>query len=128
MPTSTRSAYIDGFLLPVPKRKLAAYRKLAKFAAKIWIEHGALDYREAVGDDLDIDFGLPFPKRVGIKKTDTIIFAWILYPSKAARKKITARVMSDPRMEAFCDPAKLPFDMKAMSCGGFKTLVHLSAP
>ena len=114
-------AYVDGFVLPVPKKNLAAYRRLALKASKIWLEHGALDYRECAGDDLDVPFGLPFPKLVNPKRGETIVFAWITYKSRAHRDKVNAAVMKDPRLK--CDPKAMPFDCARMSCGGFKSLV-----
>ncbi len=116
-------SYVDGFLLIVPTKKLAAYKKLAKLAGKVWKEYGALDYRECVGDDLAIPFGLPYPKLLKLKKNETVVFSWILYKSKADRKRINAKVMKDPRIMNSCDPGNMPFDVKRMSCGGFKTLV-----
>lgn len=116
--------YVDGFVLPVPTKNLAAYRKMARLASKVWLEHGALSYHEAVGDDLAIGFGTSFPTYVKPKKGETIVFAWIVYKSKAHRNKINKLVMQDQRLAAMCgDPKKMPFDVKRMACGGFKTLV-----
>lgn len=117
--------YVDGFVIKVPKKKIEAYRKIAKKAAKIWMEHGALDYRECVGEDLKIPFGLPFTKMVGAKPSETVIFSWITYKSKAQRDKINAKVMADPRL-ADMGPDSMPFDCnKDMSFGGFETLVSV---
>ena len=115
-------AYVDGYLLPVPKRNLAAYRRMAAKAGKIWREHGALEYRECAGEDLNIKFLLPFPKLMKLKKGETAVFSWIVYKSKADRDKINAKVMKDPRM----DTKSMPFDTKRMSFGGFNVIVDAS--
>ena len=114
--------YVDGFVLPVPKKKLKAYQKMAETAGKIWKEHGALEYRECVGDDLDVKFGVPFGKSVKLKKGETVVFSWIVYKNRAHRDKVNAKVMKDPRLNDF-DPKSMPFDMKKMSMGGFTVLV-----
>lgn len=116
--------YVDGFVLAVPTDKLADYRRLERKAGKIWREHGALEYRACVGDDLDVNFGLPFPKLAKTKPGETVVFAWIVYRSKTHRDKVNAKVMSDPRLSQ-PDPKNPPFDMKRMAYGGFKTLVDL---
>jgi uncharacterized protein YbaA (DUF1428 family) len=113
--------YVDGFVLAVPKKNLAVYKKMATLASKVWREHGALEYRECVGDDLDIKGVMPFAKTVSAKAGETIVFAWITYKSRAHRDQVNAKVMKDPRMKA---PAKPPFDMKRMAYGGFKVLVE----
>ncbi len=118
-----KPAYVDGFVLLVPTKKLTAYKKIAKLASKVWMDHGALQYVETVGDDLDLPFGLPFPKLAKPKKGESIVFAWITYPSKAARYQINAAVMHDKRLDKVMDPKKMPFDMKRMSCGGFKVMI-----
>jgi uncharacterized protein YbaA (DUF1428 family) len=115
--------YVDGFLIPVPKKNLAAYRKQATLAGKVWREHGALDYRECAGDDLAAMFGLPFPKLMKLKKGETPVFSWIEYRSRAHRDRVNAKVMKDPRLVPMMDPKKMPFDAKRMSYGGFKTIV-----
>lgn len=114
-------SYVDGFVLVVPKKKLAAYAKVARVAGKVWREHGALDYRECVGDDLKVKFGLPFTKLVKIKPSETIVFSYILYKSRAHRDKVNAKVMADARLQKI--PADMPFDPKRMAYGGFKTIV-----
>lgn len=115
-------SYVDGFVLVVPKKKLAAYKSLARKAGKIWREHGALDYRECVGDDLKVKFGMPFTKLVKTKPTETIVFSYIVYKSRAHRDRVNAKVMSDKRMSG--DNMKdMPFDPKRMAYGGFKTIV-----
>lgn len=117
--------YIDGFLLAVPKKKLAAYRRLAQKAGKIWRELGALEYCECVGDDLDVKMGVPFTKSARAKAGETVVFSWIAYKSRAHRDAVNAKVMNDPRIAAMCDPKNTPFDVKRMAYGGFKVLVEL---
>lgn len=117
------STYVDGFVIPIPARKLPAYRKLARQAAVVWREHGALDYKECVGDDLAVSFGLPFPKALKLKRGETVVFSWILYRSRAHRDRVNKKVMSDPRLAAMCDPKKTPFDPARMQYGGFRVLV-----
>jgi uncharacterized protein YbaA (DUF1428 family) len=116
--------YVDGFLLPIPKKNLAKYRKIAQKAGKIWREHGALEYRECVGDDLKIKWTLPFPKLMKLKPGETAIFAWIVYKSKAHRDSVNAKVMKDPRLNEMMDPKDMPFDHKRMAYGGFKVIVE----
>ena len=116
-------SYVDGFVLVVPKKKLPAYVKLARKASKVWREHGALDYRECVGDDLKVKMGLPFPKLAKAKAGETVIFSWISYKSRAHRDKVNAKVMADKRLFDGM-PKEMPFDMKRMAYGGFKTLVE----
>lgn len=115
-------AYVDGFLLIVPTDRIEDYKKIAKKAGKIWREYGALEYRECVGDDLDIPFGRPFPKLLKLKAGETAVFSWIVYRSKAQRDQVNAKVMKDPRLSNM-DPKTMPFDMKKMSMGGFTVLV-----
>jgi uncharacterized protein YbaA (DUF1428 family) len=114
--------YVDGFVLCLPKKNLAAYRKLARLAGKVWREHGALEYYECVGDDFDVHCGMPFPKLAKVKPGETVVFAWILYKSRADRDRVNAKVMADPRMADA--PKKMPFDVKRMAWGGFKVLVE----
>lgn len=116
--------YVDGFVLPVPEKKLKDYRRIARLAGKVWRDHGALEYRECIADDLNVPFGLPFPKMVKPKKGETIMFSWIVYKSKAHRNKVNAAVMKDPRMAAMMNPKNPPFDCKRMAYGGFKILVQ----
>ena len=116
--------YVDGFLLVVPKKNLAAYRTLAQKAGKVWMEHGALDYHECVGEDVQTGFGIPFTKRVKAGKGDLVVFSWITYKSRAHRDKVNKKVMQDPRLLAMCGKP-MPFDMKSMSHGGFEVLVDL---
>lgn len=117
--------YVDGFVLPVPKKKLKSYARLASMAGKIWKEHGALEYLECTGDDLNVEHGIGFPKIVKLKPGETVVFAWIVYKSRAHRDRVNAKVMKDPRMtEMMTDPQDMPFDMKRMAYGGFKVLVE----
>lgn len=116
-------AYVDGFVLPVPKDKIAEYRKIAQKAGKIWREHGALEYRECVGEDLDAHEGtVPFGKAVRAKEGETVVIAWIVYKSKRDRDRINKKVMADPRL-AKIDPKTMPFDVRRMVYGGFDLLV-----
>ena len=115
--------YVDGFVLPVPKKNLKAYRRLAQQAGKIWREHGALDYKECAGDDLNTKMGVPFPKSAKAKSGETVIFAYIVFKSRAHRDRVNAKVMKDPRITGMCDPKNMPFDVKRMVYGGFRVLV-----
>ena len=115
--------YVDGFVLPVPKKKLPAYRRLAQQAAKIWIEHGALEYRECAGEDLGVKMGVPFPKLARVKPGETVVFAWIVYKSRKHRDQVNAKVMKDSRL-AGMDSASMPFDCKRMGYGGFTIMVE----
>jgi uncharacterized protein YbaA (DUF1428 family) len=117
-------SYVDGFVLPVPKKNLRAYARIAKKAGKIWREHGALDYRECVGDDLNVKMGLPFPRMVKPKAGETVVFSYIVYKSRAHRDSVNAKVMKDPRLAGMCDSKAMPFDVKRMAYGGFKVLVQ----
>jgi len=114
--------YVDGFVLPVPKKNIDAYRRMAQKAGKIWREHGALEFRECVGDDMDVKFGVPFPRGIKVKAGETVVFSWIAYKSKTHRDSVNAKVMKDPRMTKMPDP--MPFDCKRMIYGGFKVLVE----
>ena len=122
-------AYVDGFLLVVTKKNLEAYRGIARAAGKVWIGHGALEYRECVGEDLDPmpGMGTSFPKRVKLARGEAVIFSWITYKSRAHRDKVNAKVMADPSMQKLMDPKKnpMPFDMKRMSMAGFDVIVDL---
>jgi uncharacterized protein YbaA (DUF1428 family) len=122
----TKGKYVDGFLLPVPKKNIQAYRRIAQKAGKIWKEHGALEYRECTGDDVDMkDMGTSFPYRIKLKRTETVVFSWIVYKSRAHRDAVNAKVMKDQRLEKMMDPKSMPFDFKRMSYGGFKILVNI---
>jgi uncharacterized protein YbaA (DUF1428 family) len=117
--------YVDGFVLTVPKKNLAAYRRMAKKASTIWREHGALEYRECIGDDLKVKFGVPFPRLAKAKPGEMVVFSWIVYQSRAHRDRVNAKVMKDPRMNGLCDSKSMPFDVKRMAYGGFKVLVDV---
>jgi uncharacterized protein YbaA (DUF1428 family) len=116
--------YVDGFVLPVPKKNVDAYRRMAQKASKIFRELGALEYRECVGDDLDVKMGMPFPRGIKAKPGETVVFAYIVYKSRAHRDSVNAKVMKDPRFANMCDPKDMPFDVKRMIYGGFKTIVE----
>ena len=116
--------YVDGYVLPVPRKNLPAYRLIARKAGKIWREHGALEYRECAGDDLQVKWGLPFPRALKLKRGETVVFSWIVFKSRAHRDRVNAKVMKDPRLNDM-DPKKMPFDVKRMVFGGFKTFVDL---
>jgi uncharacterized protein YbaA (DUF1428 family) len=115
--------YVDGFVLPVPKKNLAAYRRMARNASRIWREHGALEYRECAGDDLAVKVGLPFPKGIKTRPGETVVFAYIVYKSRAHRDQVNARVMKDPRIAESCNTQNMPFDCARMLYGGFETMV-----
>jgi len=115
--------YIDGFVVPVPKKRKADYLKMARIGARIWKEHGALEYVECIADDVKMGKVTSFPRAVKIKPSETVVFSYIVYKSRKQRDRIMAKVMKDPRMEQFMDLKKLPFDAKRMIYGGFKTLV-----
>jgi len=120
--------YVDGFLLCVPKKKLATYKSIAKKAGKVWRKHGALEYRECTADDLSLKGPAAFEKRAGAKKDEVVVFSWIVYSSKAARNRTNAKVMKDPAilsmMSLMKDKRRRPFDDKRMSYAGFKVLVQ----
>ena len=116
-------AYVDGFVLPVPKSKIAAYRSMAKKAGKIWREHGALEFRECVADDVKPGKVTSFPQSVKLRKGETVFFSWIVYTSRAHRDRVNAKVMKDPRIAGMGDVKDMPFDAKRMIYGGFKVLV-----
>lgn len=116
-------AYVDGFLLPVPKKNLDAYRRISRKAGKVWREHGALDYKECVGDDLKVKGMSSFVKAVKTKPGETVVFSWITYKSRAHRDRVNAKVMKDPRINM--DGVSMPFDVKRMLYGGFKVFVDL---
>ncbi len=116
--------YVDGFVIPIKKVNLKTYKKFATLGRKVWLEYGALDYYECVGDDLQEKWGLPFKKLCKLKAGETVVFAFIVYKSKVDRNRINKLVMADPRMHP-ADPkkVKMPFDMKRFSMGGFKVLI-----
>jgi uncharacterized protein YbaA (DUF1428 family) len=114
--------YVDGFVIPIKRKNISSYKKLATLGCKVWTEYGALDYYECIGDDLKNDWGLTFPKMCKLKKDETAIFAFIVYKSKAHRNKVNAQVMKDPRMHM--EGTKMPFSMTRFAMGGFKVLVQ----
>ena len=115
--------YVDGFVVPVPKKNLQAYRRMARKAGKIWREHGALAYMECVADDVKVGKITSFPRSVKLKPSETVIFSWIVYASRTQRDRIIKKVMADPRLADMMDPKSMPFDAKRMIYGGFKLLV-----
>jgi len=117
-------AYVDGFVIALPRRKLPLYRRIARQAGKIWKKHGALEYRECAGDDLKIKMGVPFPKLARVKPGETVVFSWILYRNRRDRDRVNAKVMKDPRIEPMMK-VPMPFDMKRMAYGGFKVIVDM---
>jgi len=118
-------AYVDGYVLPVPKKKLHAYRRMARKAGKIWREHGALQVRECVADDVKPGKVTSFPQSVKLKPGETVLFSYIVFKSKGDRDRINAKVMKDKRLASMMDPKAMPFDGKRMFWGGFKTVVDL---
>jgi uncharacterized protein YbaA (DUF1428 family) len=117
-------SYVDGFVVPVPKKSLPAYRRMALKAGKIWKEHGALEYRECVADDVKPGKVTSFPQSVKLKPGETVVFAWIVYKSRAHRDRVNAKVMKDPRLSSMMDPKAMPFDAKRMFWGGFKVMIE----
>ena len=118
-------SYVDGFLVPVPKKKLAAYQSMAAKAGKIWLEHGALEFRECIADDVKWGKRTSFPRSVKQKSGETVFFSYIVYKSRADRDRINAKVMKDKRLAKMMDPKAMPFDARRMIWGGFKTVVAL---
>jgi uncharacterized protein YbaA (DUF1428 family) len=118
-------AYIDGFIVPVPKNKLKAYAAMARKAGNIWREHGAVDYHECVADDVSVGKWTSFPRSVKLKPDETVVFSYITYKTRKDRDRINAKVMKDPRLAKMMDPKAMPFDGKRMIYGGFKTLVSV---
>ncbi len=118
-------AYVDGFVVPVPKRKLAAYRSMARKAGRVWREHGALEYRECVADDVKWGKRTSFPRSVKRKSGETVFFSYIVYKSRKDRDRVLAKVMKDERLASMMDPKAMPFDGKRMIYGGFKVAVDL---
>jgi len=116
-------AYVDGYVLPVPKKNLKEYRRIASLAGKVWRDHGAIDYKECVGEDLNTGMGMPFPKLVKPKRGETIVFSFIVFKSRAHRDRVNAKVVKDPRLGKMMKPGAMPFDVKRMAYGGFTVLV-----
>ena len=117
--------YVDGFVIPLPKRNVQVYRRIALKAGKLWKEHGALEYRECVGDDMKSEGARSFPQQIRTKPGETVVFSWIVYNSKSHRDKVNAAVMKDPRMIKMMGDGVMPFNVKRMVYGGFKTVVDL---
>jgi uncharacterized protein YbaA (DUF1428 family) len=116
-------AYVDGFIVPVPKKSVEAYRRLARKAGKIWREYGALEFKECIADDVKKGKWTSFPRSVKLKPNETVVFSYIVYKSRAHRDRIMAKVMKDKRLANMMDPKAMPFDAKRMIFGGFKVLV-----
>ena len=113
--------YVDGYVLPMPKKSVKAYLRMAREGEKLWRKHGALDYKECVGDDLSPKFGLPFPRLMKLKPGETVVFAFVVFKSRAHRDRVNARVMKEAAGTG--GGQSMPFDVKRMAYGGFKTLV-----
>ena len=120
-------AYVDGFVLPVPKRTLDAYKKLARLAGKVWMDHGALAYVECIADDVKPGKVTSFPQSVKLKPGEVVIFSWAVYKSRKDRDRVMKKVMEDPRLAGMSDPKKMPFDAKRMFWGGFKPFISLDS-
>ena len=118
-------SYVDGFVVPVPKKKRAAYIAMARKACKVWKEHGALEYRECIADDVSWGKRTSFPRSVKQKASETVWFSFIVYKSRKDRDRVLAKVMKDKRLSAMMDPKGMPFDAKRMIYGGFKVVVNL---
>ncbi len=116
--------YVDGFVLPVPRKNLAAYKKMAKIASKVWMDHGAIDYVEAVANDVKSGKVTSFPQSVKLKKGEVVVFSWVTYKSKASRDRIMKKVMADPRLQDY-NPSNMPFDGMRMFWGWFKPIVKV---
>lgn len=125
MTTKNKYKYIDGFVLCIPKRKIAAYRSISRKMGKIMKEYGALDYKECVADDLKTPMGISFKKLAKAKSNEVVVFSWIGYKSKAHRISINKKIMKDPRVKKMCNPNDMPFDCKRMTYGGFKIFVDV---
>jgi uncharacterized protein YbaA (DUF1428 family) len=118
-------SYIDGFLLPLATGNIEKYRQMAEAAGKIWIEHGALAFRECIADDMAAQGMAAFPEVIKTNEGETVIFSYIVFKSREHRDEVNAKVMADPRIKSLCDPDNPPFDFSRMAYGGFKTLVEL---
>ena len=116
--------YVDGYVIPVPKKKLAAYRRMAQKAGTVWRDHGALEYIESVADDVKRGKRTSFPRSVKLRPGETVVFGYVVFKSRADRDRINAKVMKDPRLASMMDPKAMPFDGKRMFWGGFKTIVE----
>jgi uncharacterized protein YbaA (DUF1428 family) len=118
-------SYVDGFLLPIPKKNREAYRRMARKAGKVWREHGALDYVECMADDVKPGKWTSFPQAVKLKPGEAVWFSWIVYKSRQHRDRVLAKVMKDKRLAPMMDPKAMPFDGRRMMWGGFKVMVDL---
>ena len=118
----TVARYVDGYVLPVPKKNVEKYRRIARIASKVWKDHGALEYRECVGEDLNTKMAMPFTRGIRAKPGETVVFAWVTYKSRAHRDRVNARVMKDPRLSL--EQTDMPFDCKRILFGGFKIIVQ----
>lgn len=118
-------AYVDGFVLPVPLAKLDAYREMAALGGKVWMEHGALEYHECIAEDVKPGEHTSFPQAVKLEPGETVVFSWVVYPSRQKRDEVMEKVMNDPRLAPFMDPKTMPFDGKRMFWGGFESFVDL---
>jgi uncharacterized protein YbaA (DUF1428 family) len=117
--------YVDGFLLPLPKKNLDEYRRGARKAGRIWIEHGALEYRECIAEDVQLGKVTSFPQGVNLKRGEAVVFSWIVFKSRAHRDRVNQKVMNDPRLADMMDPKAMPFDGERMVYGGFDVIVDL---
>ncbi len=118
-------SYVDGFVVPVPVKNLPAYKRMSRLMGKVWREHGALEYRECIADDVKPGKVTSFPQSVQLKRGETVVFSWIVYKSRAHRDRVNAAGMKDPRLAEMMDPKKLPFDGMRMFMGGFKVMIDL---
>jgi uncharacterized protein YbaA (DUF1428 family) len=116
--------YVDGFVIPLPKRNLNTYRRLAQRAGRVWKDHGALEFCESAGDDLNVKMALPFQRGIKTKPRETVLFSYIVFKSRAHRDRVNAKVMKDPRLAKMMDRKAMPFDVQRMMYGGFKTIVE----
>jgi len=116
-------SYVDGFIVPVPKKKVRAYRSMARKASKVWREHGALEFRENIADDVKMGRSTSFPRSVKLKRGETVVFSYIIYRSRKERDRVLANVMKDKRLAKMMNPKAMPFDARRMIYGGFKTMV-----
>lgn len=116
-------AYVDGFLLPIPRRNIERYKTLARLAARVWRQYGAVEYRECVCDDLKVQMGTSFPRASRARAGETVVFAWIVYKSRAHRDRVNKKVMADPRIATMMNNKRMPFDVKRMAYGGFRVIV-----
>jgi uncharacterized protein YbaA (DUF1428 family) len=115
--------YVDGYVIPIPKNKIDLYLRIAEQVGKIWKEYSSLEFREAVGDDLDVEDLVSFPRLAGAQPDETVVFSWIVFESREHRDQVNAKVMADPRIKEVCDPANPPFNFKRMAYGGFNVRV-----